>query len=93
MQQYIIQTVIGMVGGWLSSYLGKGSSYGTIANLAIGALGGNGGSMLLSTLMGGATGAATGGDTSSMVTGALASLVGGGGLTALSSFLPKSGNS
>jgi hypothetical protein len=90
MTQLIISTLTGMAGSWLSSYLGKGSGYGQIANLVLGAIGGNGAAALLPMLTGAAAGAATGGgDTSSMITGALASLVGGGGLTALSSFLPK----
>lgn len=91
LQQVIISSLTGMAGSWISSYLGKGSSYGQIANLALGAIGGNGASALLPMLTGAAAGAATGGgDTSSMITGALSSLVGGGALTALSSFLPKS---
>ncbi len=89
MTQYIISTVVGMAGSWLSGYLGKGSNYGQIANLVLGAVGGNAGALLPGLLGMGATAAATGGDTSSMVTSAIASLVGGGGLTALSSFLPK----
>jgi uncharacterized membrane protein YeaQ/YmgE (transglycosylase-associated protein family) len=93
MTQYIIQTIVGMAGGWLSSYLGKGSSMGPIANLVLGAVGGNGGGALLGMLGGAgaaaATGAATGGDMQSMLMSGVASLVGGGGLTALSSFLPK----
>ncbi len=90
MTQYIIQTLVGAAGGWLSNYLGKGSNMGPIANLVLGAVGGNGGGMLAGMLGGAATAAATG-DSSmqGMLTNGIAALVGGGGLTALSSFLPK----
>jgi uncharacterized membrane protein YeaQ/YmgE (transglycosylase-associated protein family) len=84
--QDFIPTIVGLAGGWLSSYLGKGSSYGTIANLVLGAVGGNGGNALLGMIGGGAPGA------EGLMASAgpiVASLVGGGGLTALSSFLPK----
>ncbi len=85
MTSMIINSLVGAAGGWLTAQLGKGNGFGMVGNLVSGLVGGN-----LGAAIPGLIGMATsGGDTTSMITSGIASLVGGGGATFLSSLIKK----
>ncbi len=43
---YLVNTVIGALGGWLMGQIGKGSGFGDIGNVLLGIVGGNAAPMI-----------------------------------------------
>jgi hypothetical protein len=77
---YLINTVLGAGGAWLTNMLKK-NNMGMVANLLSGVVGGNALPLIVSAIMGGTGGAGGGVDVMGIITallgGGLGSLVGG----------------
>jgi uncharacterized membrane protein YeaQ/YmgE (transglycosylase-associated protein family) len=90
MTSMIINSLVGAAGGWLTAQLGKGNGFGMIGNLVSGLVGGNLGAAIPGLLGMAATATATGEtNMTQMAISGIASLVGGGGATFLSSLIKK----